>query len=64
MKVYTVKDEDGNLYPRAILTLPKMFEGVIDKKIVQVDYGLDDVNEYLSKNKELSLAVCELTEIK
>ena len=64
MKVYTVKDEDGNLYPRAILALPKVFEGMIDKKIVQVDYGLDDINEFLKKNKELTLAVCELTEIK
>lgn len=63
MKIYTVKDADGKLYPKAFLEIPTLSQTVVDGKIVDVDYGLDTANEYVKKSKgQFSLAVCELLE--
>lgn len=63
MKVYTIKDADGNLYPKAVLAAPLIVEKVIDGKIVEVDYGAESIIDYIQKSKgEYRLAVCELIE--
>lgn len=65
MKVYTIKDKEGNLYPKAILELENKNKGLRDGKIVTIDYGLETVQEYLEskKGKDFDLAICELSEV-
>jgi len=63
MKIYTIKDKNNILYPKAILEIENKAEAVKDGKIIEVDYGEEAVNEYLQKpkNKDFLLAICELT---
>lgn len=64
MKIYTVKDKEGILRPKVILELPLLTQAVLDGKIVNKDYGVQTVLDYIEKSKgEFKLAVCELTEI-
>ena len=65
MKIYTVKNEDGELLPKAILETADVHEAVRDGKIVSVDYGMDRVQKFIDspRGKGLSLAVCDITEI-
>lgn len=65
MKVYTIKDNDGNLFPRAILEIENKAKAVRDDAIVEVDYGLEAVNRFLETKdgKGFELAICELKEI-
>jgi hypothetical protein len=64
MKVYTIKDEEGKLYPKAFLSIPTISKTVIDGQVVEVDYGLEDVTAYIEKSKgQFTLAVCEVLEI-
>ena len=62
MKIYTVKDEEGNLLPKAILEVENVVEGVKAGKITEVDYGLESVQNYAEKNN-LTVAICELSEV-
>jgi hypothetical protein len=65
MKVYTIKNKQGKLLPMAILKVENIGDAVVDKQIVNVDYGLEAVKEYLQtpSGKEFELAICELQEI-
>ena len=63
MKIYTIKDKNGRLYPKTILEFPTISEAIREGKIVSVDYGLETVMEWLGskKGEGFSLAACELT---
>lgn len=63
MKIYTVKDKEGNLYPKALLEVPNVSDAVRNGEIVQVDYGLETVLEYLKKHDDMELAICSLEEV-
>jgi len=64
MKIYTIKDENGVLFPKAILELPNISEAIRDGSVVTVDYGMETVLDWLKskKGKGFFLAVCNLTE--
>ena len=66
MKIYTIKDEDGVIRPKAMLELPKVMEVFRDGKIVTVDCGMEAILEYIESKhgKGCSVVVCELTVIK
>ena len=65
MKLYTVKNENGTLFPKAICEMECIAETVINKEVVLVDYGLEKIQKYLhsGQGEGLLLAICELTEI-
>jgi len=64
MKIYTIKDTDGILYPKAFLAVPTPSQAVKDGNIVDVDLGMDSALDYINKSKgQFTLAICELTEI-
>lgn len=64
MKVYTIKDADGKLYPKAFLSIPTLSKTIVDGQIVDIDYGLDEAIEYAKKSKgQFNLAVCDLLEV-
>ena len=60
MKVYTIKDEEGNLKPQAILKVSTVSKSVLNGQIIEVDYGLEDIKTYLKKNPDCTLAICNL----
>jgi len=63
MKIYTIKDEHGKLFPKAILELSNISECIVDGKIALVDYGLESVTKWLQskEGKGFSLAVCSIS---
>ena len=65
MKIYTIKNEHGTLFPKVVCELPRKAESVVDGKIVEVDYGLEAIEKYLGSvmGEGFELAICELSEI-
>lgn len=65
MKIYTIKDEDGILRPKTILTISEKAHAVRNGEITLVDYGKEEVEQFIEKSKaNYMLAVCKLVEIK